>query len=304
MATEESKTSFQHRVMDWAIRAFGEADARNLPMRRHRFLEEALEAVQADGGTKEEALELVEYVFGRPIGMLSQEIGGIMVTLACWCEAHGIFMGGLGERELQRCHDRIETIREKHKNKPTFEEQVVGMELQPDDRDVLMLRSVAAMAIAEGDPNWQTIPVDCPMLEAVANLRRNYDSLLLSRGSNEMRCVARTPSLLGDGPFNPPPFAPGKITVVDDPAVDHPAHYGGEHNVYEAIKVIDAWGLGFCLGNTVKYISRAGKKVLALARTDHNKAKLEDLKKARWYLDHEIQQLEQSLAGGQQQGAS
>ena len=61
-------------------------------------------------------------------------------------------------------------------------------------------------------------------------------------------------------------------------AVDHPAHYGGGDNPYEAIKVIEAWGLGFCLGNTVKYISRAEKKGAAL----------EDLKKARWYLDREI----------------
>lgn len=65
--------------------------------------------------------------------------------------------------------------------------------------------------------------------------------------------------------------------------VNHPAHYGGEHNIYEAIKVIDAWGLGFCLGNTVKYISRAGKKG----------DRLEDLKKAKWYLDHEIAKLEE-----------
>ncbi len=61
-------------------------------------------------------------------------------------------------------------------------------------------------------------------------------------------------------------------------AVDHPAHYGGAANAYEAIKVIEAWGLGFCLGNTVKYISRAERKGAAL----------EDLKKARWYLDREI----------------
>lgn len=60
--------------------------------------------------------------------------------------------------------------------------------------------------------------------------------------------------------------------------VDHPAHYGGADNPYEAIKVIEAWGLGFCLGNTVKYISRA----------EHKGATLQDLKKARWYLDREI----------------
>lgn len=69
--------------------------------------------------------------------------------------------------------------------------------------------------------------------------------------------------------------------VVMDEMVDHPEHYGGADNPYEAIKVIEAWGLGFCLGNTVKYISRAGKKGDAL----------EDLQKARWYLDREIQNL-------------
>lgn len=42
--------------------------------------------------------------------------------------------------------------------------------------------------------------------------------------------------------------------------VNHPAHYGGD-TVYEAIKVIEAWDLGFCLGNVIKYICRHGKKV-------------------------------------------
>lgn len=64
--------------------------------------------------------------------------------------------------------------------------------------------------------------------------------------------------------------------------VEHPSHYGGEHNQYEAIKVIEAWNLNFHLGNVVKYISRAGKKDNLL----------EDLKKARWYLDRIIKNIE------------
>lgn len=47
--------------------------------------------------------------------------------------------------------------------------------------------------------------------------------------------------------------------------VNHPTHYGGEGNTYEAIKVIEAWGLGFNLGNTVKYICRVEHKGAALA---------------------------------------
>lgn len=70
-------------------------------------------------------------------------------------------------------------------------------------------------------------------------------------------------------------------------AVDHPAHYGGADDPYEAIKVIRAWALGFCLGNTIKYICRAGRKDSA--------RELEDLRKARWYLDEEIHQREAAL---------
>lgn len=73
--------------------------------------------------------------------------------------------------------------------------------------------------------------------------------------------------------------------------VDHPPHYGGADNPYEAIKVIEAWSLGFCLGNTVKYICRAGKKHRSGARIDNNIATLEDLRKAAWYLNREIERL-------------
>ena len=69
--------------------------------------------------------------------------------------------------------------------------------------------------------------------------------------------------------------------------VNHPNHYGGTDNVYEAIKVIDAWGLGFSLGNSVKYISRAGKK-------DPNK-EIEDLNKAIWYIEHHIETLKSKM---------
>jgi hypothetical protein len=64
--------------------------------------------------------------------------------------------------------------------------------------------------------------------------------------------------------------------------VNHPTHYikGG----IEAIDVIYAWELDFWLGNTVKYISRAGSKI--------KEKELEDLKKARWYLDDKIKRLE------------
>ena len=64
--------------------------------------------------------------------------------------------------------------------------------------------------------------------------------------------------------------------------VNHPKHYGGKDDPYEAIKVIEAWGLGFHLGNAVKYIARAGKK----------DSIVQDLKKAKWYLERVIQLFE------------
>ena len=71
----------------------------------------------------------------------------------------------------------------------------------------------------------------------------------------------------------------------DSDNVNNPSHYGGVNNPYETIKVIEAWKLDFCLGNAVKYISRAGKKDPA--------KEVEDLKKAKWYIERRIQQLKQ-----------
>lgn len=65
--------------------------------------------------------------------------------------------------------------------------------------------------------------------------------------------------------------------------VEHPDHYGGGDNPYEVIKVLKAWMsreelIGFCKGNAIKYISRAGKK--------EGQPFERDMAKARWYLDY------------------
>ena len=66
----------------------------------------------------------------------------------------------------------------------------------------------------------------------------------------------------------------------NDP-VARPRHY--TFGSIEVIDAIEAWGLGFHLGNVVKYIARAGRKG----------SEIQDLKKARWYLDRAIHKLEQ-----------
>ena len=65
--------------------------------------------------------------------------------------------------------------------------------------------------------------------------------------------------------------------------VNHPKHYGGDVP-HETWKCLHAWGLesDAMIWNVVKYLSRAGKKG----------ALLEDLKKAKWYLDKRIELLE------------
>lgn len=82
-------------------------------------------------------------------------------------------------------------------------------------------------------------------------------------------------------------FPPDTIPEIEDDQsdmVNHPAHYGGADNPYEAIKVINAWELNFNLGSAVKYIARAGKK-------DPSK-ELEDLKKAAFYINYQVTLLE------------
>lgn len=87
------------------------------------------------------------------------------------------------------------------------------------------------------------------------------------------------------------PWASRRVSVTE--RVNHPLHYGGALNPYEAIKVIEAWRLNFCCGNTFKYLSRAGRKDSPIG----HRAKLrEDIDKARWYLERQYQGLQEHNA--------
>lgn len=65
-------------------------------------------------------------------------------------------------------------------------------------------------------------------------------------------------------------------------SVNHPSHYGGENNPLEVINIIEHYDLNFNLGNVIKYCLRAGKK----------DELIQELKKAQWYINREIQRLE------------
>lgn len=115
-----SALTYQQRVQKWLVSCFGETVAGDKQERNHRFLEEALELAQACNCTREEALQLVDYVYGRPIGEPAQEVGGVMVTLVGLCSANGISLDKAAETELCRVWTKVEQIRAKHAAKPKF----------------------------------------------------------------------------------------------------------------------------------------------------------------------------------------
>lgn len=119
----EHFNTLQAGVKPWLDACFGPAVAADRVERNHRFIEEALELVQACGCTREHAHQIVDYVYGRPTGDPFQEVGGVMVTLAALCLATGLDMDGAGAKELQRVWFQIEQIRAKQaakKNDPAL----------------------------------------------------------------------------------------------------------------------------------------------------------------------------------------
>ncbi len=76
------------------------------------------------------------------------------------------------------------------------------------------------------------------------------------------------------------------MTAEQNSPVDHPQHY--TFSKLEVIDAIEAWELGFCLGNVVKYVARA----------EHKGKTLEDLKKAKWYLERQIGSIEKEMGDG------
>lgn len=117
-AAPDQVLPFQRRMLPWLLACFGAEIANDKAERNHRFLEEALELVQACGCTESEAHQLVAYVFGRPTGERGQEVGGVMTTLAALCLAQGLDMHAEADTELARIWTKVEQIRAKQAAKP------------------------------------------------------------------------------------------------------------------------------------------------------------------------------------------
>lgn len=78
--------------------------------------------------------------------------------------------------------------------------------------------------------------------------------------------------------------APAENAPAENDPVNRPSHY--TDGKIEVIEFIEDKNLGFCLGNAVKYIARAGKK-------DPTK-EIEDLNKAKWYIERRIKELKEA----------
>jgi hypothetical protein len=117
---KRDEPSLQDRVALWVKSAFGDVAAYDKVERIHRFTEEALELAQAAGATREDCLQLVDYVYSRPIGTLAQEVGGTLSTLYALCAAYHVAAEAALVAELERCWLNIEKIRAKQAAKPKF----------------------------------------------------------------------------------------------------------------------------------------------------------------------------------------
>lgn len=100
------------------------------------------------------------------------------------------------------------------------------------------------------------------------------------RKCTECNAILATPVLIAGGHYCA--RCAGALRAIpradgpDPDPVNHPAHYTGHPSGVECIRITEH--MNFCLGNALKYIWRAGLKGDAI----------EDLEKARWYLDREI----------------
>jgi hypothetical protein len=156
---------FQGRVGEWMGACFTPEIIADKLERADRFIEEALELVQATGYSADRAHALVDYVFNRPVGVAFQEVGGVMVTLAALCNPHDINMDGAAETELARVWTKIDKIREKHASKPVGSALPVPVErgdhdtAEPGESEVERLGAFLAESDPEGcDEEWSYLP--------------------------------------------------------------------------------------------------------------------------------------------------
>ena len=126
--------------------------------------------------------------------------------------------------------------------------------------------------------------------ENIKRLRKKYN-LTQTELANKIDRTLRTVQKYEAGEILPPVYIVYKINdifggefmltfeIEEKEMVDHPSHY---NQGIETIEYIESWSMNFNTGNVIKYVTRAGYK----------NNQLEDMKKAMWYLQREIDRIE------------
>lgn len=116
----EPVPSLQDRIGYWLETCLGNEVWDDVDGRAVSFIEEALELFQALGIPAATAHRAVDYVYGREIGEVPQEIAGVFLTLANVATTHHFDMTQLAETELERIWNKIEKVRAKQAAKPNL----------------------------------------------------------------------------------------------------------------------------------------------------------------------------------------
>ena len=114
----------QNRVFDWVTKAFGPDHANHVQQRSLRFLEEAIELYQAAGGNLDQAHKLLDFIFARPVGELSKEIGAVVLSLLSVAAAAGWDADEEEQREVDRVTSKDPEVfaeRNRQKNEAGFD---------------------------------------------------------------------------------------------------------------------------------------------------------------------------------------
>lgn len=188
-----SSIGFQARVNDWLIDCLGETSVANKMERNARILEEALELVQSLDYNEASAHEMVGYVYGRDKGEPSQEVGGVMVSLAALCTTNNIDMLASGEIELKRCNLNKELIRKKQAAKPPVLNDTQKTEfltgVQHDMTGTINRPSFGRIAVVSNlitEPEWiKNLKKELLMSKMTHNFTLSRDELIELMGGLE-----------------------------------------------------------------------------------------------------------------------
>lgn len=154
---------FQDAVARWVVECFGLKSASDRRERSLRFIEEAIELVQATGLTEAEVRRVAQYVFSRNVGRVADEIGGTIITLAALCEAEDKRLMKCALYTLDSCQERTDAIRVKNMGKPTFTEDVPASVRIPTSRaEAEAMHLVATRWLADHTLGDQSKSVEVP----------------------------------------------------------------------------------------------------------------------------------------------